>query len=196
MTLLKTLIVFQQPAFYTAEHYNQCQLPMPSLYCYKHIFTEHFVLFFTTVAPPKILSGTTLQEINNGTSLITCEVDRGIPLATISWYRVYFNNEKENEEHLLMSTIYTIVENNSTRNTIVENNNTRFTIVGSNLNISDVRFSDDEGNYRIRVVNNHGQDELDILAAFGGMCMFIHIELQQVYTLQYCSDLIIFIMFL
>lgn len=127
-----------------------------------HTFSEHFVLFSTYLAPPKILSGTTLQEIKNGTSLITCEVDRGFPLATISWYRVYFNSEKGMREHSPLA---------STKPTIV--NNTRFTIVGSNLSISNVK-SSDEGKYHIRVVNKRGQDQLDILAAFGGMCLSIY----------------------
>lgn len=109
----------------------------------------------TSLAPPKILSGTTLQEIKNGTSLITCEVDRGIPLATIIWLRVYVNHEK-----LLTST------------KAVKNNNTRFTMDGSNLKISDVKLSD-EGKYLILVVNIHGSKTLDILAAFGGMSLSI-----------------------
>lgn len=123
---------------------------------YTHISTEHFVLFSTSLAPPKILSGITLQEIKNGTSLITCEVDRGIPLATISWYRVYFNREKGKSENSLLTSTITIVENN-----------TRFTIDGSNLNISDVK-SSDEGKYHILVSNHLGQDTRNILAAFGG----------------------------
>ena len=92
-----------------------------------------------------------LQEITyNETSLIKCEVE-SIPLATVHWIHISYNNETGNKDYVEITSDY----------------DPRFRIVENGLEISNVQLSD-EGTYRCYVYNVHGTAILDIYAAFKG----------------------------
>ena len=92
-----------------------------------------------------------IQEIYFGvTSLLTCTVDRGNPLATIEW--LYITSDEDGDE---------VIE------TIAPDWNPRFTVVDGGLQIENVQASD-EGLYRCYVSNDYDIVELTIQAAFRG----------------------------
>ena len=103
------------------------------------------------LVPPRILNQMPLQEITyNETSLIKCEVE-SIPLATVHWIHISYNNETGNKDYVEITSDY----------------DPRFRIVENGLEISNVQLSD-EGTYRCYVYNVHGTAILDIYAAFKG----------------------------
>ena len=104
-----------------------------------------------TSAPPAILNAMPVQEIHLGQiSLIKCEVDRGIPLASIHWLHVRYETGQQ---------VISEITNSS---------DPRFMIVTDGLQITNVQLTD-EGIYRCYVYNSYDTVIRDIQALIGGL---------------------------
>ena len=119
----------------------------------KYSFILLLTIFSTCLAPPALLKSMPEQYIYlERTSIITCEVDRGNPLASIHWLRIQYDNTGK---EVPME--------------ITNSSNPRFTIVSDGLQITSVQLSD-EGMYRCYVYNVYGNVILDIQATIRGLC--------------------------
>ena len=123
------------------------------MYAKRFIHIVAHYLFYLFIAPPALLKSMPEQYIYlERTSVITCEVDRGNPLASIHWLRIQYDNTGK---EVPME--------------ITNSSNPRFTIVSDGLQITSVQLSD-EGVYRCYVYNMYGNVILDIQATIRGLC--------------------------
>ena len=137
-----------------------CQKSCSCYYNYCQLF--HFFLVFS--APPAILNQDHIQEIVHGeTSLLRCDIDKGIPEALVEWL-IYQEN----------TTVYDFPP-------IRNGTDPRYRVLESGLEIANVQLSDARV-YRCYVYNDHGTVFFDIQAAFVGE---FQISIVLVFTIIY-----------
>ena len=115
-------------------------------------FYSEVQLFTQTIpiAAPAIRNQDHIQEIVRGeTSLLRCDIDRGIPEATVRWL-IYQEN----------TTVYDFP-------VITNDTDPRYTVLEGGLQISNVQLSDARV-YRCYVYNMYGTVFFDIEASFMG----------------------------